>query len=111
MAEQKEADASKRVHVLAAIFIKEDKVDEFMAAVTPCVQLTNQEKGCITYNCHQDVSDKTKFVMIEEWESKQLLEAHLQSEHVKQLIEASKTLQSKDAVITVYSPPLIALKK
>ena len=101
----------KSVHVLAQFQIKPDRIDDFLSAVEPCINLTNEEKGCVTYNIHQDRANGNKFMMIEEWESRADLDAHLETDHVKALLGAMESLAEKDAVISIYGEPLVALNK
>ncbi len=43
---------------------------------------TRAEKGCLRYDLFQDNSDTKKFTFIEEWESKEDLDAHAKSAHL-----------------------------
>ena len=101
---------SERVHVLASFDVKQDKINEFLDAVRPCIDLTNKEDGCITYNLHKDSNDNNKFVMIEEWESRSHLDAHLETDHVKQLLNNLNDVTVTDAVVSIYGEPLVQLK-
>ena len=100
----------KSVHVVAQFQIKSDKVKEFLAAAEPCINITNKEKGCVTYNVHRDCADGNKFAMIEEWESRAELDAHLETDHVKQFINVLQDVCEKDFVISIYGENLVPLK-
>ncbi len=43
---------------------------------------TQNEKGCVRYDLHQDRRDPTLFFFLEEWNSEDDLDHHLQSQHV-----------------------------
>lgn len=61
---------------------------------------SREEDGCIAYGFFQSIEDETKYVAIEEWESRAHLDAHFQQPH---LAEFSAGLAK-----TVASPPTIA---
>ena len=64
----------------------------FQEIIADLVKKTNAEKGCITYNVHQDKKEKTKFAMIEQWECQADLDAHLKTDHVKKLGQDAEKL-------------------
>ena len=101
----------KSVHVLAQFQIKPDRIDDFLSAVEPCINLTNEEKGCVTYNIHQDRANGNKFMMIEEWASRAALDEHLETDHVKAFSAKMESLAEKDAVISIYGGPMVKLNK
>ncbi|MEI6056256.1 MAG: putative quinol monooxygenase [Lentisphaerota bacterium] len=49
---------------------------------------TRKEKGCINYDLHEDNSDAGVFIFHENWESNELLDKHLSSEHIKNFLSA-----------------------
>merc|ERR1712113_300977 len=75
------------VCVLTKLVIKEDKIKDFLRATTVVVRATNRlDEGCIFYNLHQDTRKKSIFFMIEKWESRELLNGHLEAQHTKQYL-------------------------
>ena len=44
---------------------------------------TLSEKGCLNYDLHRSVEDKTLFLFYENWASKSVWEQHMQSQHTK----------------------------
>ncbi len=50
---------------------------ECLALVKP----SRAEKGCINYDLYQSAADSTLFIFIENWESREDLERHLESPH------------------------------
>jgi quinol monooxygenase YgiN len=70
--------SSKTVRVVAHFAIRPDKIDEFIRAATAAlVTPTRREPGCIEYDLCQDISDPTRFAMVELWESEAALDTHL----------------------------------
>jgi quinol monooxygenase YgiN len=55
--------------------------DEAIAAMIAVAQGTQQEAGCIRYNFYADLEDPNKFIVYEEWESLDHLNAHLSADN------------------------------
>ena len=78
--------ADQKVTVLARVKAKpgmEDKVREtIMALVGP----TRKEPGCINYDLHQSLDDKSVFMLYENWVSKKDLDEHLAMPYLKDFV-------------------------
>ena len=58
-----------------------------------------KEKGCVSYNYYEDVEDPDKLLLVEEWESEEDQQKHLQMPHMEML----KQIKEKyvfDTVVT-----------
>jgi quinol monooxygenase YgiN len=75
------------IHVVADLRFKEIHLEEIMPLLKKLVLDTRKEIGCLSYELLQDFNDKTIFYTIELWESQADLEAHLNSDNVKKLLE------------------------
>ncbi len=61
--------------VVTAIFVPAPgKYEEVVAALEPAIAAVHEEPGCILYAIHRAPDDT--IVMIEKWESAELLDAH-----------------------------------
>jgi quinol monooxygenase YgiN len=61
--------------VVTAMFTpKEGAFDDVVAALTPAIEEVHEEPGCILYAIHE--APNGQIVMIEKWESAELLDAH-----------------------------------
>jgi quinol monooxygenase YgiN len=70
--------------VVTAIFTpKEGTFDEVVAALKPAIAEVHEEPGCILYAIHE--APNGQIVMIEKWESTELLDAHGAGDAVKRL--------------------------
>jgi quinol monooxygenase YgiN len=66
------------VRVVAHFAVRPDKIEEFIRlACASLVAPTRREPGCVEYDLCQDISDPTRFAMVEAWESAAALDAHL----------------------------------
>jgi quinol monooxygenase YgiN len=68
------------------------------------VEPTHAEEGCILYALHRGIDDPNRFTFIERWESREALQAHLDSPHVEDLLARAAELFGDSAEITVYEP-------
>ncbi|ETO33362.1 antibiotic biosynthesis monooxygenase [Reticulomyxa filosa] len=83
---------SKHVHVVVILLIKPEKLTRFLEVVKEMIVQTNKEKGCIRYNIHRVYNPSNKegnsFVLIEEWETQEDLDAHSKTKHMKEFQSA-----------------------
>ncbi len=70
------------VHVVAHIEALPGHEAEVREVLEGYLAPTRAEKGCLRYDLFQDDADAKKFTFIEEWESKEDLDAHSQSAHI-----------------------------
>jgi quinol monooxygenase YgiN len=75
----------KTVTVVATFQSRPGKEAALRAALTGLLAPTRKEAGCINYDLHQSPDDPAKFLFHENWTSKELLDAHLKSEHIAAL--------------------------
>jgi quinol monooxygenase YgiN len=94
--------ADKKVTVVARIRAKkgmEEKVkQELLALVGP----TRSEKGCINYDLHQSIENKSLFMFYENWVSKSDLDKHLEMPHMKSHMEKAGEILAEPGEITLW---------
>lgn len=91
------------VKVVAKNFVQEGKFEEVISLYKELVELTRKEEGCIKYELFQDEKDSTIIAMIEEWESKDALVSHLNSEHFTRIVPQVKNFMAKETDLTIYN--------
>ncbi|MDB4766109.1 antibiotic biosynthesis monooxygenase [bacterium] len=69
--------------IVANIKAKADKVDLVKAELEKLIATTRKEAGCVQYDLHQDNENPTHFLFFENWESRELWQAHMGSQHLK----------------------------
>jgi quinol monooxygenase YgiN len=74
------------IKVVAKNKIMDDKIDVVLKLYEKLVTETRKEDGCIKYELFQDVNDLTVLTMIEEWEEKIKLDAHMKTEHFTSIV-------------------------
>ena len=62
--------------IKVAFNVKDDQVEEARAAFLFYQDVASAEDGCISFRFYQDLEDATRFLIFEEWETQEALEAH-----------------------------------
>lgn len=95
------------IKVVAKHVIKDDKTNDFIAALKPLMEETNQNhRGCISYELFQDMDNPSIMTIIEEWENQSCLEEHMGTEIFKETIGSSKVYLEGPVVINKYKKVL-----
>ena len=90
--------------VVAEHYVKEDCMEKFKELSKTMVEKTVAlDKGCISYTVCQDIKDPLHCSMIEEWESKELLDKHMQAAHFIELVPKIGECCTGSTVITLYN--------
>lgn len=90
------------VVVVGSFNARPGKQAEAVAAFKALVEPTHREEGCILYALHQGADDPRRMAFIERWASRELLDTHLQSAHVRKALERVEELFGDSAEIVVY---------
>ncbi len=81
------------VTVVARIKANADAADRVREEVLKLIPPTRKsDKGCVYYDLYQDNGDPTLFFFLEKWQSDELLDKHLETEHLKAFGEATEGL-------------------
>jgi len=91
------------IKVVAKNFVQEGKLEEVLALYKELVEDTREEEGCIKYELYQDEKDSNIIAMIEEWESREALNRHLNSEHFTRIVPQVKRFMVKETELNIYS--------
>ncbi|MGJ8695245.1 MAG: putative quinol monooxygenase [Verrucomicrobiaceae bacterium] len=79
-----------KLTIVANIFAKEDQVDLVKSELLKVIAPTRAEEGCLNYDLHQDDGNPAHFFFYENWESRDLWQAHMESAHVVALLAATE---------------------
>ena len=90
------------IKVVAKHYAQSDKMEKILELNKELVAETRKEEGCITYEVFLNVNDPSVYTMIEEWESRENLDAHMQSEHFKRIIPVVGQYLVKDTEVDIY---------
>lgn len=56
----------------------------------------------ISYELFQDINNNNIFSFIEEWENKDVLDKHMNSEHFQKIVPKLRQFQETDSEVNVY---------
>jgi quinol monooxygenase YgiN len=88
--------------VVGAFTANPGKEDDLREAFEALVAPTHAEDGCILYALHQGSDDPARLAFIERWASRDALDAHLESDHIKDVLTRADELWGENGDITVY---------
>ena len=79
-----------KLTIVASIKAKSDQVDLVKAELKKLIAVTLAEDGCINYDLHQDNENPAYFLFYENWESRELWQKHMNSQHLKDYVVATE---------------------
>jgi quinol monooxygenase YgiN len=88
--------------VVAEITAKPGKAEELQRTLLGLIDPTRREEGCVQYDLHVSTDDPARFVFYENWTSRDMLDRHLASEHLKAFIAVADELLAEPPRILTY---------
>ena len=79
-----------KLTIVANIKAKPDKVDLVKTELLKLIAITRSEQGCINYDLYQNNDNPAQFIFYENWETRELWQAHMANDHLKEYIEATQ---------------------
>ena len=76
--------------IVANIHANPDQVDLVKSELEKLIPPTRAEQGCIQYDLHRDNADPAHFMFYENWESRDLWQAHMDNQHLKDYLDATE---------------------
>ena len=86
--------------VVAEMVAKPGQEEALKQELLKLVVPTRLEEGCVQYDLHVATDNPARFVFYENWTSREALEKHLQSPHLRAFGETSKELREKPSIVT-----------
>lgn len=87
----------------ASFFIKKDKIENFLAAITPLIESSRIEVGCLDYHLYESFEEPGHFIMIEHWENQEAINEHNKNPLLLNLLKNIPAYRGKQPTITVSS--------
>jgi quinol monooxygenase YgiN len=78
------------IYVIAELGLKPGMADKAVIEARKVVAGTVKEDGCIFYDMHRSIHDPDKLVVVERWKSREALDQHMHTPHLKAWREAGK---------------------
>lgn len=79
-----------RLTIIANIIANDDKIELIKAELLKLIEVTRAEEGCINYDLHQDNENPAYFTFYENWESRELWQAHMGNQHLADYMTATE---------------------
>ena len=98
------------IYVVATLTVKPEARAELLAAAIACIKETRKEPGNIAYDLHESVTDPTKMVFVEQWESAEVLVPHRSAEHMKAFGRVAVKCMAAPPRIEVITPERVEVR-
>lgn len=84
------------IAIIACVSLTQESAPKYIEAAKALIEPTRAEPGCEFYGMAVDIADPTKVWISEQWSSLDLLNAHLQTDQIRDFIAYSATLEVLD---------------
>nr|WP_299172080.1 putative quinol monooxygenase [uncultured Allomuricauda sp.] len=82
--------SNQKLTIIAQILAKEEHRELVKSELLKLIDVTKAEEGCIDYDLHQDNENANLFLFYENWESRELWQKHMESQHVTRCTTATE---------------------
>ena len=79
-----------KLTIVAHITAKPGKAAFIKAELEKLISTTRSEEGCLQYDLHQDNENSNYFMFYENWESRELWQAHINNQHLQDYRSATE---------------------
>lgn len=76
--------------IVANIKANQNKIALVKAELLKLIDATRLEEGCINYDLHQDNENPAHFMFYENWQTRELWQAHMSNEMLKAFMSATE---------------------
>ena len=83
--------------------IKEGQLAAYVDYMREMIALTKEEDGCIAYDQYEAIDGSGDCVMVELWENKEKLDAHMESAHFKKFVPGAEAFKEEPSVIRLFN--------
>ena len=91
------------IRVVARTLVREGCLEAYYALAKELVEETRKESGNISYTLNQSAENERLHAMIEVWESRAALEAHMGSEHFRRLVPQMAAFAEEKKPLELYT--------
>ncbi|WP_170474473.1 putative quinol monooxygenase [Ruegeria arenilitoris] len=78
-----------KLTIVANIKANPSKIDLVKAELIKLIEVTRTEEGCVNYDLHQDNENPAHFLFYENWQSRELWQAHMKAPHLAAYMAAT----------------------
>ena len=79
-----------KLTIVANIHARADRIDLVRQELEKLIGITRAEEGCLQYDLHEDNENPAHFLFYENWESRELWQAHMNAPHLAAYMAATE---------------------
>ena len=79
-----------KLTIIAQIKAQADRIDLVKTELEKLIDITRGEEGCLQYDLHQDNENPAHFLFYENWESRELWQAHMGTQNLQDYMAATE---------------------
>ena len=79
-----------KLTIIANIKANAEAIDLVKTELEKLIDVTRSETGCLQYDLHQDNENPAHFTFYENWESRELWQAHMGAQHLQDYLAATE---------------------
>jgi quinol monooxygenase YgiN len=98
------------IYLIATMTVKPEMRAEFIAAAIACIKEVRKEPGNIAYDMHESVTDHSKMVFVEQWESAEALAPHRTVEHMKVFGRVAVKCMTQPPKLEIITPEKVDIR-
>lgn len=95
--------AEGTVHVVAKFVAKSGQEAALKAAITALIAPTQKDPGYIAYDLYESTQRPGEFVLVEEWQTRELLAAHLDTPHLNGFKTAAPDMLAQPMSVQLFA--------
>lgn len=92
------------IKIIAKFTLKPSSVESVKKDIAALEIATRKEAGCISYQFFQDVNNHDLCFAIEEWESQEALNNHMNADHFKKFMAKASEVVAAEPELSVCTP-------
>lgn len=100
------ADSLAKKMITARVFVKPEKVTDFIEAARFIIDSSNMEAGCESYQLYQNPYDNSQFIFVEVWKDQMAIDNHFGMSYFKAFGPKTKDWLLKDTELKIYDVTL-----
>jgi len=94
---------NQRITVVASFKAMEGADRKLKELLLTLIEPSRSDEGCIEYELHQAINDRSRFIFYEIWESRELLDKHSAASHVQNARSKAKDLIAEPVEVTLLA--------
>ncbi len=95
--------SEKTLRVVATLKARPEKTGELRALLTGLIARTRGEGGCLSYELLQNRENPAEFTFVEEWTDDAALDAHFETDHIREALKKLPDLLATELDLRRYS--------